>query len=286
MGRLRVTFYGVRGSCPCSGPAIQRYGGATSCVAVSREVPGEPPLILDLGTGLRALGHDLLEAALPGDPPLQLHAAVTHLHFDHIQGLPFFLPALREGASVDIYGPAQDGESLGEAFASVLRPPYFPVELDRLPADLRFHEVGDGQITLGGFEVSSRVIPHVGATCGYRIEADGFSVAYVSDHQAPTSLDGVAESVLDLCAGADLVIHDAQYTEEEFRAKAHWGHSTIAYAVHVAREAGVRRLALYHHDPTHSDSFLDDAGVTAADMAAEAGIEVLMTAEGLSVSLS
>lgn len=281
---LRVTFYGVRGSCPCSGPSIQRYGGATSCVAVSREVPGEPPLILDLGTGSRQLGHDLVRGA--GEVPYPpLFAVVTHLHFDHIQGLPFFQPVLCEGASVDIYGPPQDGTSLAGAFADVLRPPYFPVELAQLPATLRFHEVGDDHIELGPFDVLVRRIPHVGTTCGYRVEADGIVVAYVSDHQAPRSLSGVSESVLELCAGADLVVHDAQYTEEEFRTKAHWGHSTIDYAVSVAREAGARRVALYHHDPTHSDDFLDAAGSRAAERAAEHGIEMLMTSEGLSVGL-
>jgi ribonuclease BN (tRNA processing enzyme) len=266
---------------------------------VSRGVPGEPPLILDLGTGLRALGHDLLDepaAAEAADdaaggrngsaPPPALQAVVTHLHFDHIQGLPFFQPALLDGAGLDIYGPPQAGDSLGDAFASVLRPPFFPIELDKLPAELRFHEVGDDRISLGAFDVLVRLIPHVGATCGYRVESDGISIAYVSDHQAPASLEGVADSVLELCSGADLVIHDAQYTEEEFRAKAHWGHSTIDYAVLVAREAGARRLALYHHDPTHSDEFLDDAGMEAAERAADAGLEVLMTAEGLTVDLS
>jgi phosphoribosyl 1,2-cyclic phosphodiesterase len=256
-------------------------------VAVSRGVPGEAPLILDLGTGLRALGHDLLgEATSNGSAPPALQAVVTHLHFDHIQGLPFFEPALVDGAGFDVYGPPQVGASLGEAFASVLRPPFFPIELHKLPAELRFHEVGSDRISIGAFDVLVRLIPHVGATCGYRIEADGLSIAYVSDHQAPASLQGVADSVLELCSGADLVIHDAQYTEEEFRAKAHWGHSTIAYAVHVAQEAGARRLALFHHDPTHSDEFLDSAGKEASKQAEDAGIDVVVTAEGLTVDLS
>lgn len=280
-----MTFYGVRGSCPCSGPEIARYGGATSCVAISRGVPGEPPLILDLGTGSRQLGHELLRNA--GEPPYpELYAVTTHLHFDHIQGLPFFQPVLCDGATLDIYGPPQEGESLGDAFAAVLRPPYFPVELVHLPAELRFHEVGDDRLTLGPFEVLVRLIPHVGATCGYRVEADGLVVAYLSDHQAPRSLTGVADSVLELCDGADLLIHDAQYTVEEFRAKEHWGHSTIGYALAVAREAGAKRLALYHHDPTHSDDFLDAAAKEAAELAAGDGIDIVMSSEGLSVSLS
>jgi ribonuclease BN (tRNA processing enzyme) len=255
-------------------------------------VPGEPPLILDLGTGSRQLGHELVNAAGSAPYPA-MYAVVSHLHFDHIQGLPFFPPALCDGASVDIYGPRQDGSegspgatgSFSEAFASVLRPPFFPLELRQLPATLRFHEVGDDRVQLGPFDVLVRRIPHVGETCGYRVEADGLVVAYVSDHQAPRSLQGVAPSVLELCDGADLLVHDAQYTEEEFRAKEHWGHSTIEYAVEVARASGARRLALYHHDPTHSDEFLDAAAGRAAVLGREHGIEVLMTSEGLSVAL-
>lgn len=282
---LRVTFYGVRGSCPCSGEAIRRYGGATSCVAVSTGPAGQPPLVLDLGTGARRLGEEL-RAGLAAGQPLAMVAAITHLHFDHVQGLPFFAPALREGAVLDVYGPAQHGVTLAEAFAAILRPPYFPVPVADLPADIRFHEVGDEDLQLGAVTLKARRIPHVGATCGYRVESGGASVAYLSDHQAPRDFDSVDPSVLELCTGVDLLVHDAQYTDEEFSRKAHWGHSTVAYAVRVAAEAGVRRLALFHHDPTHDDDQLDALGDHAAELAAAAGLAgVTVASEGLELEV-
>lgn len=303
---LRVKFYGVRGSCPCSGPKIARYGGATSCVAlwpdgptsapVSRAGTGTgagtypssragagAPFILDLGTGVHQLGLDLPRA------PIELVAVVSHLHFDHIQGLPFFPAALVEGSVIDIYGPVPEEGSLAEGFTSVLRPPWFPLPLEELPAELRFHELDEGDLHVGGFELRARRVPHLGATCGYRIERDGVKVAYVSDHQAPFTRDAVSDAVLDLCDGADLVIHDAQYTEAEFEAKKHWGHSTVGYAVRVAHEAGARRLALYHHDPTHGDDELDRLGDEARQLARRTGagdLEVIVAAEGLTVDLA
>jgi phosphoribosyl 1,2-cyclic phosphodiesterase len=243
--------------------------------------PG-PPFILDLGTGVRQLGLDL------GPEPVELVAAVSHLHFDHIQGLPFFPTALVEGAVIDIYGPVPDEVSLAEGFTSVLRPPWFPLPLEKLPAELRFHELDEGDLHVGGFALRARRVPHLGATCGYRVERDGVSVAYVSDHQAPFARDAVSDAVLDLCSGADLVIHDAQFNEAEFVAKKHWGHSTVGYAVRVAHESGARRLALYHHDPTHGDDELDRLGEVARDLARRTGaggLEVLMAAEGLTLDL-
>jgi phosphoribosyl 1,2-cyclic phosphodiesterase len=241
-----------------------------------------PPFVLDLGTGVRQLGLDL------GPAPVQLVAAVSHLHFDHIQGLPFFPSALVAGSVVDIFGPVPDELSLAEGFKRALRPPWFPLPLEELPGELRFHGLDDGELHVGGFELHARRVPHLGATCGYRIERDGVAVAYVSDHQAPFTRDAVSDAVLDLCNGADLVIHDAQYTDSEFEAKKHWGHSTVGYAVRVAHEAGARRLALYHHDPTHGDDELDRFGVEAAELARRTGagdLEVIVAAEGMTVDL-
>jgi phosphoribosyl 1,2-cyclic phosphodiesterase len=213
---------------------------------------------------------------------LDVNVFATHLHFDHIQGLPFFGPALRPDTRVSIYGPRQTGSSLSEVFAAFIRPPYFPVGLHDLPAELCFFEVGDGEVKLGTARVIVREVPHVGVTVGYRVEVDGVSVAYVSDHQAPAA-DGavrwsVSESVLELCDGADLLIHDAQYTDEEFVVKAHWGHSTFDYAVHVAREAGARRLALFHHDPTHGDDALDALGTRTERSGLGGRLETIMVA--------
>lgn len=280
---LRVTFFGVRGSCPCSGAGYLRYGGNTSCVAIT--VGDEPPIVLDLGTGLRPLGREL-ESRYGTESPIQMTALLTHLHWDHIIGLPFCTPLLKAGTRMDIYGPPQVGGTLHDVIDRVVIPPFFPVQVKELHGSIDFHEVEEDVIAVGSAKVSVRRVPHVGTTLGYRIEADGASVAYVSDHQTPADHETVASSVLELCDGADLLIHDAQYTDEEFAAKSTWGHSTVGYAVHVAAEAGVRHLALYHHDPDHTDDILDRL-VDSALVAPGATLldTVAAAAEGVTVDL-
>ncbi|MGH9184345.1 MAG: MBL fold metallo-hydrolase [Acidimicrobiales bacterium] len=277
---LNVTFYGVRGSTPCPCDANRRYGGNTACVTL--ESPGADPIVLDLGTGLRFWGE-----TLPDDGSFGGAALITHLHWDHVQGLPFFVPIDRPGATLDIYGPAQEGTTLESAFEEFMRPPYFPVRFTDLRGEIRFHDVGDTDLAVGDAKVKVRAVPHIGATNGYRIDQAGSSVAYISDHQQPR--DGsnrVTHDVLELCDGVDLLIHDAQYTAEEFDLKAHWGHCTAHYAVSVARQAGAKRLALFHHDPAHHDDFVDRLLETAEALADDTGIEVLAAAEGLTVSLN
>jgi len=240
------------------------------------EVDGELPLLLDLGTGLRNV---------PVTGAVRTTALVTHLHLDHVQGLPFFPPVHTPGTRLDVYGPAQGAGSLHDAMAGLIRPPYFPVPLDRFPAQLRFHDVLDDDFTLGRASVKVRPVPHIGPTVGYRVDCDGASVAYVSDHQAPVGHDRVAESVLELCDGVDLLIHDAQYTEEEFTVKSHWGHCTVDYAVLVARQAGARRLCLFHHDPAHDDDDVDRLLEHGRARAGHHVGEVIAAAEGLTVEL-
>jgi len=273
----------VRGSCPCSGQQYVRYGGNTSCVAV--EVGDEAPIVLDLGTGLRPLGHDL-EERFGFDAPIALTAFLTHLHWDHIIGLPFCRPILRLGGKMAVYGPAQDGP-LCEVMDRVVVPPFFPVQVNELHGSVEFREVGDDVLAVGSAKVVVRRVPHVGSTLGFRIEAGGRSLAYVSDHQAPDDRQSIDEAVLELCDGADVLIHDAQYTDEEFAAKATWGHSTVSYAVHVAAEAGARELVLYHHDPLHDDDEMDRI-VECARMAPGASRldSVVGAAEGLSLDLA
>jgi phosphoribosyl 1,2-cyclic phosphodiesterase len=253
---------------------------------VSLEVAGEDPIVLDLGTGLRAWGE-----TLPGDTPFRGTALLTHIHWDHVQGLPFFGPALRPRSRFDVYGPDHDGQSLGEAVDELIRPPFFPVRCSDLVGDIRFHDLGHEDIALdNGAKVRSRRVPHVGATNGYRVEWDGASVAYISDHQSPCldgrEMPGVHESVLELAEGVDLLIHDAQYWPDEWAEKSHWGHCTVDYAVEVARQAGSRRLVLFHHDPAHGDAEVDRILAHARQLAATTGIdEVIAAHEGLTVSL-
>jgi phosphoribosyl 1,2-cyclic phosphodiesterase len=273
---MQVTFFGVRGSTPCHGDNIARYGGNTSCVAV--EVPGEPPLFFDIGTGARYFG-----AQQPQDGTFRGTCLLSHLHWDHTQGLPFFSPLLYEGSLLDVYAPAQeDGRTVSEVIGTVIRPPLFPVTIDQLPGTVRFHDVADSQFHVGKVKVTSRLVPHVGPTLGYRIEFGGRTIAYLSDHQQP--YDGsfsVSDGAREIAEGADLLIHDSQYTTHEFEQKATWGHCTVDYAVWLAEHCHVDRLALFHHDPTRTDAALDEVSRCAVSAGAQRGVQVVAAYEGL-----
>lgn len=278
---LNVTFYGVRGSTPCPCESNRRYGGNTSCVVV--EIPGNDPIVLDMGTGLRFFG-----LTQPRDGTFRGAALVSHLHWDHIQGIPFFPPTLVPGAHLDIYAPAADDAELADAVDVFMAPPYFPVGIRELPGTFGFHAVNDTEFEVSGAAVRAAPVPHVGATVGYRIDYGGVSVAYVPDHQQPgIGSTDVAESVLELCRDVDLLIHDAQYDDEEFRQRSDWGHCTIDYAVEVAAQSGARRLALFHHDPAHCDDRVDELTALAALSGAARGLdEVFAASEGLTVSFT
>jgi phosphoribosyl 1,2-cyclic phosphodiesterase len=280
-GGIRVVFNGVRGSTPCAGEAYTRYGGNSSCVAL--EADGAPPIVFDLGTGLRPYGASY-EGQFNGS------VLLTHLHWDHVQGLPFFTPLHKEGASVDIYGPRQLGSTLDDTFTQLMRPPYFPIMPNQLAGDVRFHDTGDDDFPVGQAKVRSRWVRHVGPTLGFRVDWNGVSVAYVPDHGPGCNPDDpddyVPHEMLELCDGVDVLIHDAQHTHDEYAPKRHWGHCTVEYAVHVARESGARRLMLFHHDPAHGDDMLDQISQQAGDHAAHVGgPEVLAAYEGLTLAL-
>jgi phosphoribosyl 1,2-cyclic phosphodiesterase len=274
---LGLRFYGVRGSTPCSCPGTRRYGGNTSCVLV--DVPGQDPLIFDLGTGVRYLGEDLVRRG-----SLRATALVSHLHWDHVQGLPFFPMLLQPGSDLTFVGPRQVERPLDEAVAGFCQPPVFPVELAALPGTVRFVEIEKGTLAVGDATVTVAPCPHVGPTSAYRVDAAGGSVAYISDHQQPS--DGSLEvdpGIVELCQDVDVLIHDAQYGHDEFHRKSTWGHCTVDFAVEVAARAGARRLVLYHHDPSHHDNVLDSFLARGRDLAA-GRFEVLAASEGLVLS--
>ena len=184
------------------------------------------------------------------------------------------------------WAPQQAEGPLTDVFNDFMRPPYFPVHYSDLRGDIRFHEVTDDDFEVGSAKVKVRPVPHCGPTVGYRVDWDGASVAYISDHQAPLGLDSVVESVLEICDGVDLLIHDAQYTPDEFVEKAHWGHCTMEYALRVARDAGAARVALFHHDPAHSDDDLDELHRDIRSLAPSYGVsEVISAREGLQLQL-
>lgn len=238
--------------------------------------------MFDLGTGLRYFGR-----TQPCDGTFDAVCLLTHLHWDHTQGLPFFPPLLRDGARLEVYAPTQDdGDAVVEKFRHIIAPPMFPVPLDHLSGTVEFHDVGDATFDVGSMRVTSRFVPHNGPTLGYRVEGEFGSIAYIPDHQQPQdgSLD-LAEGPLALARGVDYLIHDAQYTPAEFAAKRTWGHCTVDFALQLAIEAQVGTLVLFHHDPGRDDHSLDIQQRTIAARAGRHGIEVRTARESMVIDL-
>lgn len=249
---MRVRFWGVRGTIPVPGPSTVRAGGNTSCVEI--ETPDQDVIILDAGTGIRLLGLDLVQRR--GN---HLSAALlfSHTHWDHIQGLPFFAPSRLCDNRLLILGERRVDRQLKQVLASQMSDAYLPFTLEDLDADLLFEEIQDGERIVIGAQTS--VLParlsHPGGVLGYRIACQGKVIVYATDVSHP--LDGLDPRVVDLAWDADLLVHDAQFTPQEKQERPHWGHSSWTDAVHVAQEANVRRLALFHHDPMRTDDELD-----------------------------
>lgn len=258
---------GARGSTPATGAAFTRYGGDTSCVALSRSVDEAPSLLLDAGTGLRNL-PGLLGPGVPFRGVILL----GHLHWDHTHGLPFCPAVDHPDAQVDLYLPAQ-GVDPADLLARALGPPHFPIGPDGLRGRWRLHTLDEGTHDLDGWHVVARDIPHKGGrTLGYRVVHDGRSVAYVSDHHpgalgpGPDGLGARHAALKELGDGVDLLLHDAQYTRDEYADRFDLGHSTIDYALAVGEELGVGQVGLFHHDPARTDAELDEIATGAAGM--------------------
>ena len=241
-----ATIWGARGSVATPGPATVRYGGNTSCVELL--LADGTTVVLDAGTGIRELGLRLADR-----PPAPIHLLLTHLHLDHIAGLPFFTPLWDARAELHIWGPRPPHESL-DAIARSMAPPLFPVSIYEAPSRITFHELPGEVWRLGSAGVSAAPVRHRGPTVGYRIEEAGRSLVYIPDHEpyaGPELLSGFR-----LARDASILLHDAQYFESEYPAHIGWGHSSVAHAVAFARRARARRLVLFHHDPLHSDEDL------------------------------
>lgn len=247
-------MWGARGSIPAPGPETNRYGGNTSCVQVT--LPDESTLVLDAGTGIRSLGLSLPELDHP------LHVLLTHLHLDHIQGLMFFAPLFRPESQIVIWGPASPEASLEDRIARYISAPLAPVEVRELPSHPSFREAETTEWTIGGATIRAASVTHRGPTLGYRVEAGGDSVCYIPDHEpglGASLADSEPEwiSGFDLARDATLLIHDCQYTDAEYPDHIGWGHSPLSDALVFGDRTGAERLLMFHHDPLHSDDFLD-----------------------------
>ena len=292
---MKIRFWGTRGSIPSPGPRTVRYGGNCSCVEV--RTPGGELFIIDAGTGIRELGLSLM-----GGQPVVAHILLSHTHWDHISGFPFFPPAFVPSNTLTIYAARNIDKRLEDVMAGQMEYTYFPVTLGDLPAELNYRELLEETFTIGSARITTHYLNHTSICMGYRIESAGRSLVYVSDHE-PYGLalfgadppadrigrglrDGVVHvgdrRLIEWVSGADLVIQDTQYTPDEYPKKIGWGHGSADYVTDVALMAGVRRLALYHHDPLHDDDTIDQIVDYCRARVAEAcaSLEVFAAAEG------
>ena len=247
---FKVKFWGVRGSIACPGANHIQYGGNTSCIEVSC---GGERLILDAGTGMRNLGHWLMRKNTK-------HATIlmSHTHWDHISGFPFFAPAFKEGYSFDVMaGHLGNGLSIKDVFSGQMTHPFFPVPLEVMNAEMNYHDfkAGDSIDLSSRIHIKTAPLNHPDGATGYRIEHRGHSVCYVTDTEHVVGKPD--ENILALIEGADLVIYDSTYTDKEFESKIGWGHSTWQEGIRLCKAANVKSLAIFHHDPDHEDRFLD-----------------------------
>jgi len=310
---MKVRFWGVRGSIPSPGRATNRYGGNTSCVEVrprSRNSQEQAPIIIDAGTGIRRLGKMLALEDRFRDGKGHASILISHTHWDHVQGLPFFSPLYRAGNQIEIFAQKRDTH-LEAVFSAQHREHYFPVPLSAMQADMHFHELVEGAtFELGRARVSCTRLNHPWVAIAYRIDVDHASVVYCADTAPFTDmllgsefveqprLGGLSPAaqhelaqmragVVALCKNADLLIYDTQFTPAEYAARPHWGHSRPDDAIEIARAAKAKRLCLFHHAPLRSDDENDQILATYRDVVTRAGdpLEVVSAYEGLEITL-
>jgi phosphoribosyl 1,2-cyclic phosphodiesterase len=280
---MRLKVWGCRGSVPTPGAETVRYGGNTSCVEVDFE--DGTVLVLDAGTGIRQLGRELLDRGA-----LRLNLLLTHLHLDHLEGLRFFAPLWDERVTLDIWGPPSPVSSLRERIVRSFSPPLFPVDLRDVPARVVFRDVPSRSWTIEGASLTAGLVVHPGPTVGFRIEAASSSFAYIPDHE-PALAGAIADKPKEWISGAaladgvDVLLHDAQYFEDEYRQRVGWGHSSVADAVAFSRAVGAGRLVLFHHEPLHDDGSLDRLEAHARSLAGSNGSSPTLAREGMVVEL-
>lgn len=280
---MLARVWGCRGSLATPGRETLRYGGNTSCLEVRAD--DGTIVVLDAGTGIRSLG-----LVLANEKPAAVDLLLTHLHFDHLEGLGFFAPLRAAGTEVRIWGPPSSVRSLRDRISRYLSPPLFPLEISDFSARISFHDVPEGEWEVGGVRIRARHVVHLGPTVGYRVECDGRALAYLPDHEPALGVDILPEhadwiSGFELAEGVDVLLHDAQFTEDEYPSRMGWGHSSVRDAVDFAHVTGARRLVLFHHDPLHADPDLEALQDRARDLWSNGAVPPDLAYEGMELDL-
>ena len=249
---MKISIKGVRGSIPISGSEFSYFGGNTSCATVLED---NWMLILDGGSGLQ-------KVVIPENSTKRIDILLTHLHFDHIQGLGFFSPLFDQNMEVHIWAPESATQNLQSRLKKFLSPPLFPVLMRDLPCKLFLHDISNSSFDIGPYTVDSQYVIHPGPTVGFRISGNKSVLAYIPDHEPALGPNGIIEDekwipAFDLVHNADVLIHDGQYTKDEYKRKIGWGHSSMEDAIHLAKLANVKRLLLTHHDPSRTDEQIE-----------------------------
>jgi phosphoribosyl 1,2-cyclic phosphodiesterase len=294
---MKVKFWGVRGSIPCPGPSTQKFGGNTTCLQI---LGGSDTIIVDAGTGIRELGHELMKKS-----PVRVHLLVTHTHWDHIQGFPFFSPIYHPGNEIFIYGPRTLEKTLEEAILFQMQYTYFPVRGVELAALVKFTQLDEQSFTLGDVRVTTKSMNHPIRVLAYKFEKGGRTALYTGDnepyydvmldragrldggiHRRAEFIEECNQQVQAFCAGSDLLIADCQYTDDEYATKRGWGHSSVSHVVDLATAARVKRVALFHHEPTHDDHALEAIERNARAVAKRSkGLHLFLAREGMTVDV-
>jgi len=288
---MLVKFWGTRGSIPKPGPSTLKYGGNTLCVQLI-STKGDQ-LIIDCGTGAYNLGIDFMSQK---KGPIHGNLCFSHTHWDHIQGVPFFAPFFDSRSQWDVYGPYGFGQSIQDALKGQMLHQYFPISLKEFGATIRYHDLVEGEFFIGNMKINTHYLNHTSLTLGFRIESEGVTIVYACDHEPFSKflaggvgiISGQDLAHLEFLRNADLVIHDSQYSPDEYIRKVGWGHSTPEYAIKICREAGVKNLVLTHHDPLRTDQELDELNLKIQQQLERENspLQVLLAYEGLEIDLA
>jgi len=294
---MRIKFWGTRGSVPTPGPLTVKYGGNTPCVEVQA---GKTRIVIDAGTGIREMGRAV---ARSGDPAPEIHLLISHAHWDHIQGFPFFAPVLNPKAKIRVYGCQGTGHRLEKVLGMQMDDDYFPLSFQELAADIRFVEIETNPFTVGETQVESTFLNHPGLALGFNVVHEGRKFCYCSDtepfrdlllredasgcSQIGRYVESLDRKIVEFATGSDLFVIDGMFTDDEYGKRLGWGHSSMSDALMVGISAGVKRLYIYHHEPNHSDAFLDDMVERARASVRDKGssMEVYCAKEGEEVEI-